>query len=227
MPINPDAVGSKSDPIRHRWSSKDAMIYALGVGAGAADPLQELEFTTENTSGTPQRVLPTMAVVLAPMGAAFGSIGTFNPAMLVHGEEGITLHREIPVEGELEAVSEITAIYDKGKGAVVVSDTTAKLVDSGEPLFDVRMSAFIRGEGGWGDDRGPSGGTNVAPDRDPDHTVTHQTRTHQATTYRLYGDRNQLNTDPAFASVGCIDRQILHGLRHYGRTATHTTEIQT
>src|SRR3546814_4603453 len=86
MPINPDAVGSKSDPIRHRWSSKDAMIYALGVGAGAADPLQELEFTTENTSGTPQRVLPTMAVVLAPMGAAFGSIGTFNPAMLVHGE---------------------------------------------------------------------------------------------------------------------------------------------
>src|SRR3546814_8385128 len=103
-----------------------------------------------------------MAVVLAPMGAAFGSIGTFNPAMLVHGEEGITLHREIPVEGELEAVSEITAIYDKGKGAVVVSDTTAKIVDSGEPLFDVRMSAFIRGEGGRGSDRGPSGGTNVA-----------------------------------------------------------------
>ena len=37
--------------------------------------------------------------------------------MLVHGEQGITLHQEIPVEGELEAVSEITAIYDKGKGA--------------------------------------------------------------------------------------------------------------
>src|SRR3546814_3894602 len=142
----------------------------------------------------------------SPTVAAFGSIGTFTPAMLVHGEEGITLHREIPVEGELEAVSEITAIYDKGKGAVVVSDTTAKLVDSGEPLFDVRMSAFIRGEGGWGDDRGPSGGTNVAPDRDPDHTVTHQTRTHQATTYRLSGDRNPLHTDPAFAAMGEIGR---------------------
>src|SRR3546814_20103518 len=77
-----------------------------------------------------------MAVVLAPMGAAFGSIGTFNPAMLVHGEEGITLHREIPAEGELEAVSEITAIYDKGKGADGVSDTNAKLADSGEHLFD-------------------------------------------------------------------------------------------
>ncbi|MGQ0831035.1 MAG: enoyl-CoA hydratase, partial [Microthrixaceae bacterium] len=114
MPINPDAVGSKSEPARRKWNSKDALIYALGVGAGAADPLAELEFTTENTSDRPQRALPTIAVVLGPLGGGFGAIGTFNPAMLVHGEQGITLHREIPVEGELEAVSEITGIYDKG-----------------------------------------------------------------------------------------------------------------
>ena len=170
MPINPDAVGTKSEPARRKWNSKDALIYALGVGAGAADPLDELEFTTENTSGKEQRVLPTIAVVLGPLGGAFGAIGSFNPAMLVHGEEGITLHREIPVEGELEAVSEITGIYDKGKGAVVVTESKATLVDTGEPLFDTRMSAYIRGEGGWGGDRGPSGNPNEAPDRDPDHT---------------------------------------------------------
>ena len=41
MPINPDAVGTKSEPARRRWDSKDALIYALGVGAGAADPLDE------------------------------------------------------------------------------------------------------------------------------------------------------------------------------------------
>ncbi len=58
MPINPDAVGTKSEPARRKWNSKDALIYALGVGAGAADPLDELEFTTENTSGKEQRVLP-------------------------------------------------------------------------------------------------------------------------------------------------------------------------
>jgi tetrahydromethanopterin S-methyltransferase subunit D len=131
MPINPDAVGTKSEPARRKWNSKDALIYALGVGAGAADPLDELEFTTENTSGKEQRVLPTMAVVLGPLGGGFGAIGSFNPAMLVHGEEGITLHREIPVEGELESVSEITAIYDKGKGAVVVSESKAVLADTG------------------------------------------------------------------------------------------------
>ncbi|HMJ75436.1 MAG TPA: enoyl-CoA hydratase, partial [Iamia sp.] len=74
MPINPEAVGSKSDPVRSSWSSKDALLYALGVGAGAVDPLDELQFTTENTNGVEQQVLPTMAVVLgAGGGGAFGS----------------------------------------------------------------------------------------------------------------------------------------------------------
>jgi acyl dehydratase len=218
MPINPDAVGTKSEPSRRRWSSKDALIYALGVGAGAADPLAELEFTTENTNDTPQRALPTIAVVLGPLGGAFGAIGSFNPAMLVHGEQGITLHREIPIEGELEAVGEITGIYDKGKGAVVVTESKATLVETGEPLFDTRMSAFIRGEGGWGGDRGPSGTPNAAPAREPDHAVTVQTRTDQALIYRLSGDRNPLHSDPSFAAMGGFERPILHGLCTYGFT---------
>ena len=218
MPINPDAVGSKSEPTRRAWDSKDSLIYALGVGAGAADPLQELQFTTENTSDTPQRALPTMAVVIGPLGGGWDKIGTFNPAMLVHGEQGITLHREIPVEGELEAVSEIVGIYDKGKGAVIVSESHATLVGTGEPLFSTRMSAFIRGEGGWGGDRGPSGGQNQAPERAPDTEVTVQTRTDQALIYRLSGDRNPLHSDPAFAAMGGFDRPILHGLCTYGFT---------
>ena len=216
MPINPDAVGSKSEPTRRKWDSKDALIYALGVGAGAADPLDELQFTTENTSGQPQRALPTIAVVLGPLGGGFDKIGTFNPAMLVHGEQGITLHREIPVSGELESVSEITAIYDKGKGAVIVTESTSTLVDTGEPLFSSRMSAYIRGEGGFGGDRGPSGTPNQAPERAPDKTATVQTRTDQALLYRLSGDRNPLHSDPEFAQAAGFPRPILHGLCSYG-----------
>jgi acyl dehydratase len=217
MPINPDAVGATSEPTRQSWTSKDALLYAVGVGAGQ-EPLEELQYTTENSAEVEQKVLPTMAVVLGGGGGAFGKIGSFNPAMLVHGEQGITLHREIPVEGELEAVSEITGIYDKGKGAVVVSESTATLVDTGEPLFSTRMSAYIRGEGGWGGDRGPSGTPNQAPDREPDHLVTVQTRTDQALLYRLSGDRNPLHSDPAFAAMGGFDRPILHGLCTYGFT---------
>ena len=221
MPINPDAVGAKSDPARRSWASKDGLLYALGVGAGMDDPSKELEFTTENTADTRQRVLPTMAVVLGPLGGGGGamrSIGSFNPAMLVHGEQGITLHREIPVEGELEAVSEIVAIYDKGKGAVVVTESRSTLVDTGEPLFDTRMSAFIRGEGGWGGDRGPSGPQNVPPETAPDVELSYHTRIDQALLYRLNGDRNPLHTDPSFAAMGGFDRPILHGLCTYGFT---------
>jgi hypothetical protein len=50
MPLNPDAVGTTTEPAEATWTSKDSLLYALGVGAGATDPTGfELEFTTENS----------------------------------------------------------------------------------------------------------------------------------------------------------------------------------
>ena len=213
MPLNPDAVGSTSDPVEISWTSKDALLYAVGVGAGT----NELAFTTENTKDTPQRVLPTMPVVLGGGGAAMGRIGTFNPALLVHGQQSVTLHRELPADGKATAVGKVAAMYDKGKAAVVVFETNATGED-GQPLFTTTMSAFIRGEGGWGGDRGPSGPQNEPPERAPDHQVTYQTSPDQALVYRLSGDRNPLHSDPSFAAMGGFDRPILHGLCTYGFT---------
>ncbi len=222
MPINPEAVGSKGAPAEHTWTSKDSLLYAVGVGAGQ-EPLEELAFTTENSMNVAQRALPTQAVVLGAGGTgAFASIGSFNPAMLVHGEQRIELHQEIPVAGTVSTVGEITAIWDKGKGAVVEVTSVSTLVSGegevGKPLFTNVMSAFIRGEGGWGGERGPSGPRNVPPERAPDHTVTYTTRPEQALIYRLSGDRNPLHSDPQFASLGGFDRPILHGLCTYGFT---------
>ena len=216
MPINPDAVGSRSDPARRTWSSTDCLIYAVGVGAGAQDPSAELEFTTENSQDVAQRALPTTAVVLG-MPGGLGAIGTFNPAMLVHGEQAVSLARELPAAGELESVTEIVGIYDKGSGAVVATETIATLVDDGEPLFTTRASMFIRGEGGWGGERGPSS-RFAAPERAADHEVTYPTRIDQALLYRLSGDRNPLHSDPKFAAMAGFDRPILHGLCTYGFT---------
>jgi acyl dehydratase len=217
--INPDAVGTKGEPVESSWSSKDCLIYALGVGAGAVDALEELAFTTENTADTPQLVLPTMGVVLG-FGAAgvMAAIGEFNWAMLVHGEQAIELHRPIPTEGRVSSVGEITGIWDKGKGAVVETTTVTTDVATGEPMFTSRSASFIRGEGGWGGERGPSGPRNVAPDRAPDHEVSYETRQDQALVYRLSGDRNPLHSDPAFAALGGFPKPILHGLCTYGFT---------
>lgn len=213
MPLNPDALGATSDPIEVSWTSKDALLYAVGIGAGH----EELPFTTENSADIEQAVFPTFPVVVGyGRGSAMGKIGTFNPAMLVHGQQAITLHRPIPVEGTVTISGEIIGMYDKGKAAVVESRNTATM--NGEPLYTTTMSAFIRGEGGWGGDRGPSGPKNVPPESAPDHTVSYQTSRDQAFVYRLSGDRNPLHTDPKFAAMGGFDTPILHGLCTYGFT---------
>ena len=88
MPLNPDAKlpSEWSDWHERSWTSKDSLLYALGVGAGASDPTGfELEFTTENSRDVTQRALPTMAVILGGGGGRMGDIGTFNPAFLVSG----------------------------------------------------------------------------------------------------------------------------------------------
>ena len=215
MPINPEAVGAKSDPAERSWDSKDALLYAVGVGAGT----DELVFTTENSKDIQQAVLPTFAVIIGGGGGgAFGKIGTFNPALLVHGEQGIQLEGPIPVSGTVSTVSTITGIYDKGSGAVIATEAESVDTSTGKVLFRTSSSIFLRGEGGFGGDRGPSGTGVEFPDRAPDEKITYSTRPDQALTYRLSGDRNPLHSDPSFAAMAGFDRPILHGLCTYGFT---------
>lgn len=215
MAIDPDAVGSKGEPYRHSWDERDVMLYALGVGAG----LDDLALTTENTNGVDLTVLPTMVVVLGRGGGgAMRNIGTFNPVMLVHGSQAFTLHGPIPTSGAVSTVGEVTAIWDKGSGAVIEMTSTSTLEGSGEVLFTQVSSVFLRGEGGFGGERGPSGPQNVPPERPPDDQVTLHTREDQALLYRLSGDHNPLHSDPSFAQAAGFDRPILHGLCTYGFT---------
>jgi acyl dehydratase len=194
------------------------MLYALGVGAGQADPFGELNLTTENSAEQELVMLPAYGVVLTQRAAARPDLGAIDRTKLVHAEQGFILHKPLPLQGTVRVSGKITGIFDKGSGALVTS--TANVVDaaSGELLVETNSAVFIRGEGGWGGDKGPAGPAPV-PQRAPDVQVVCPTRADQALLYRLSGDRNPLHSDPAFARRGGFDKPILHGMCTYGITS--------
>ncbi|MET9450347.1 MaoC/PaaZ C-terminal domain-containing protein [Streptomyces cinerochromogenes] len=199
------------------WTRKDVLLYHLGIGAGvpATDP-DELRYTLESRL----HVLPSFATV-----AGAGSPGVISGlsmpgvdvdlAKVLHGGQTLTLHRPIPAEGTATATSRIAAVYDKGKAAILVMRTEVTGTDG--PLWTNDAQIFVRGEGGWGGDRGPS--TRPEPPAgEPDRVVERRLREDQALLYRLSGDWNPLHADPEFAKPAGFERPILHGLCTYGVT---------
>jgi acyl dehydratase len=214
VPLDPTAVGWESQPRETSWRSEDCLLYALGVGAGPDD----LAYVTENSIGVEHRALPTMAVVLGQFDdEVWQAMGTFPWAMMVHGGQEVVLHRPIPTEGTIVTTHRLAAMWDKGKAGVVEVDSNAVDVGSGAAMFTLRTSLFIRGEGGWGGDRGPAS-DNPIPDRAPDLVLRDRTQANQALIYRLCGDRNPLHSDPTFARKAGFEQPILHGLCTYGVT---------
>jgi acyl dehydratase len=208
MPIDLSYIGKKLESVTHTYTERDVMLYALGIGCGTDD----LAFTYEREL----KVLPTFAVIPSfPAMMNLGGAMQVNPAMVLHGEQRIELHAPIPTEGTITTTPTIKAVYDKVKGAVVVVETES--VDSRKKLlFRNTSSIFVRGEGGFGGDRGPSGNRNVPPDRKPDKSISYKTLENQALIYRLSGDMNPLHADPGFAAMGGFAKPILHGLCTYG-----------
>jgi len=228
MPIDREkALGAELGEARGVYGPDDVILYHLGIGAGfaATDPA-ELTYAYEENL----KVLPSFAVVAASgmtararreQGGAGGGMGglrgvpglEYDPAMLLHGEQDVELHRPLPTAASFTTRGRIAEIYDKGKAALVIVENTAS--DDDGPLFTNRMSLFLRGEGGFGGPPSPPAG-NARPERDPDGVVEQATLPQQALLYRLNGDKNPLHADPAFAARGGFDKPILHGLCSYG-----------
>lgn len=203
--LSPDIVGMDLPPTTFTYDNRDVILYALGVGA------TELPFIYEGQLKT----LPTFAVIPAfPALTGMSSAVEVNLVMILHGEQGFRIMKEISTSGELTTTAKITGVYDKGKGALVSIDSETK-DQSGDVVFTNHTGVFVRGAGGFGGDRGPEAG-NAAPDRAPDRSVDSPTLDIQAAIYRLSGDRNPLHIDPSFAKMAGFDRPILHGLCSFG-----------
>ena len=215
MPIDPSAIGAATKPHLVEWTDRDTMLYALGVGAGVDD----LAFTTENSHGICQQVLPTYAVIACPAFGAIGKIGSFNFGMLLHGSQQIRLYAPLPPAGKLNVISDVADLQDKGEGnnAVVVLRGRGTDPETSELVAETVTTLVIRREGGFGGQPGQRPVAPQIPDREPDARVALPTREDQALIYRLSGDRNPLHSDPWFATeMAGFPMPILHGLCTYG-----------
>src|SRR6201990_845765 len=172
MPIDVDvALKAELEPIEFSWASSDIQLYHLGLGAGK-DPLdqRELRYLVDET---PQ-VLPTFGNVAATFHATKPPTVKFpgidiELSKVLHASERVEVPAPLPPSGSAKAVTRFTDIWDKGKAAVIWSETTVSAPD-GALLWTQKRSIFARGEGGFGGERGPSGGgsSDAAPDRAPD-----------------------------------------------------------
>ncbi len=228
MPIDPDiAIGAQLPDRTFSWDSSDVLLYHLAIGAGSrpGDALDAaaLRYTLDDED---LQVLPSFGIVAPtfhetdppPLDLPGCEI---NLAQVVHGSQAIEVAAPLPRSGSAVLRTRITDVWDKGKAAVIWQEGQA-LSPQGEPWWTVRSSIFVRGEGGWGGDRGTSRSVQV-PDRPADCDTTYDVSPQQALLYRLCGDRNPLHADPGFAEAAGFPAPILHGLCSYGivlRTVT-------
>lgn len=212
------ALAEQPEPAPGGYTDRDSLLYAVAIGMGR-DPLdpKELEYVCETVGN---RVVPTAATVLSRAQRGAGGAGLMakmNFALLLHGEQRLTVHQPLPPAAETRVSNRTTGVYDKGagKGALVTAETAVTLAD-GAPLFTLGSTMFFRGDGGFG---GKSDGAPVPhplPERAPDAVCDMPGRDDQAMVYALCGDRNPLHRDPEFARKAGFDRPILHGLCSYG-----------
>jgi acyl dehydratase len=229
MPIDPSvAIGADLGSRTFSWTESDVLLYHLGIGAGsrAGENLspEALRYTLD---GPALQVLPSFGVVAPTFHATdpppLDLPGCdINLAQVVHGSQAIAVTGPLPTSGTATISTTLTDIWDKGKNCVIWQEGVATS-ETGEQLWTVRSSIFVKGEGGWGGDRGASE-TVELPDREPDADTSYAVTPQQALLYRLCGDRNPLHSDPDFAKAAGFPAPILHGLCSYGIVLRELTD---
>ena len=200
------------EDVRHRYTQRDTLLYALGIGLGA-DPTNEAElrFVYEKDL----LALPTLPVVLGYPGMWMKDPATgIDAVRLVHGEQGLRIHRLPAPEGEVIGRTKVTGLIDKGpgKGALVYTERTVHDAACGELLATLSSTTFCRADGGFGGPTGPVKAVHELPARTSDHSLDFATQPRAALIYRLSGDYNPLHAEPAVARAAGFERPILHGL---------------
>ncbi len=204
------------EDIEHTYTDRDTMLYALGLGFGE-DPMDEKELAYVYEEGL--TAAPSMAVVLGYPGMWMRDEKCkLDWKKLLHGEQWLDVYKPLPSHGKVIGRTKIDLMSDKGEGKGAVIYTSREIIDAetNEILAKVSMSAFCRGDGGFGGENLAGPKPAALPDRAPDHVCELTTLPRQALIYRLSGDYNPLHVDPKVAESVGFKAPILHGLATYG-----------
>ena len=200
---------------RDEYDPRDAILYALGTGAGLSREIDETSLLFEREI----QILPTMALVLGtpgfwPMDPSTG----LDWANILHGEQRLVIHSPLDIYGTLIGKTTVTDVADKGSGKAALIRAKKDLTTlSGLKIAETTEVWVARGAGGFGGERNlPHEPLPRVPSRDPDYEIDLPTSPAQAAIYRLSGDRNPLHIDPITARRAGFDRPILHGLSTMG-----------
>lgn len=218
MPIDPEILLNKElEDVESSWSQERVLLYNIAVGANS-DPLNESDLAF--TVGPKPKVLPSFAACIYPMESVFSIIGSEGLDVpltsLLHGEQKLTLHQEIPPEGTALTKAKIVAVEDYKRFASVTIKAVSYI--GGKELVTGESIMLFIGEGGFGIK--PEKKDKLSrPDTQPNEVIEYITLDNQAILYRIpSGDNNPLHVDPSFAKIAGFERPILHGLCTYGIT---------
>lgn len=224
--INPELVVNHISPQRlFTYDERDVTLYALGIGACATNALddKELKYVYHEDGQKFIKVLPTFAAIYS-----LGSINiaeipgmSFDPRLLLHGQQFIEIYRPLPTHGCIRNKTSVVGLHDKGKAAIMEIEVTSYGESSDEPICMNRLTLYLRGAGGFSKSPQLYSYTNYGSNRalafkhpksQPFAVYEECTQPSQALIYRLSGDYNPLHSDPTFAGMAGFSRPILHGL---------------
>lgn len=215
-PLNLEKLRAYRVPsARDSYDARDAILYALGTGAGLTDAVDETDLVFERRL----KVLPTLALVLGTPGFwLMDPKAGIDWLHVLHGEQSLRLYRPLEPNGELIGETRIGEVGDKrpGKPALFHAYRTLK-TPGGSLVAELSELWVVRGAGGFGGERAlPQQRPVTMPNRAPDAVLDLPTSPQQAMLYRLSGDRNPLHVDPETARKAGFERPILHGLSTMG-----------
>lgn len=202
-----DLPGSSLGTRTAGFSTDDAILYALAVGA----PASQLDLVWERGL----RVLPTYSCALGLWAVeAAGELGAYDRARSLHVGQRLVV-REPLSPGPVSMDGRIGAVYDKGRLTIIEIEVAAS-------SFEAGYTILLPGVGGWGGDPPPP--TQQASTLLPSWTKTVGVGPGAAALYRLTGDKHPVHIDPSVAAAMGLERPILHGLATMGMTSVAVAE---